>query len=556
MPTCQVIQPGLFTTVQDLGRPGFTSMGVPRSGAADTLSLRAGNRLVGNADSEAALEMTLTGGSFSFDEETVVALTGAAAAASITDAAGAPRLAAIWRPLRLRACERLDIGPLEAGARAYLCVQGGIDVTVSLGSRSSLESGGIGLFAGRRLRSGDTLRVGVHSSRAAAPINESITSFVQMAIARRVIHVTRGPRGEQLAPGAFDALTGGAFTVSEHSDRSGARLEGPAMSGLTRGRMITEPMPIGAVQLPERGGPIVLLPDGPTTGGYPIIACVALADLPAVGQLRPRDAVRFVEASLDEARAASREQERILSGERTIDLNCDLGESPEELSRDLALLGHVSSVNIACGGHAGDEATQRAIVRAARARGVSIGAHPGYPDRVNFGRIEMGMKISDLKFQMTEQIGTLARVARSEGAAVHHLKPHGALYHAAMARAEIAEAIAEAARGLEPAPVLVGLRGSKALEAWRAMGFRVLEESFADRRYEPDGSLRARSKPGAVIESSADAAAQAVRLAGRADEWAACTICVHSDTPGSLAIAEAVRRGLEHAGFTVGARIP
>jgi UPF0271 protein len=241
----------------------------------------------------------------------------------------------------------------------------------------------------------------------------------------------------------------------------------------------------------------------------------------------------------------------MFAGSIAVDLNCDLGEEPAALARDLALLEHVTSVNIACGGHAGDERTMRAIARAAKAHGVAIGAHPGFPDRANFGRVDMRMSPMDLERSVESQIVALARLAREERAIVTHVKPHGALYHAAGARAEIADAIGRAAQRAAEGAMLVGMRGSAALDVWRAGGARVLAEDFADRRYEPDGSLRLRSKPGALLESPAEAAAQAVRLARLVEEWDAGTICVHSDTPGAAAIAAAVHAALAEAGYRV-----
>jgi UPF0271 protein len=247
---------------------------------------------------------------------------------------------------------------------------------------------------------------------------------------------------------------------------------------------------------------------------------------------------------------------------RTIDLNCDLGENPARIAdgSDLALLDLVTSANIACGGHAGDESTMRAVIRAARERCVKIGAHPGYPDRANFGRVEMPLSISDLKCQISDQITTLAGIARSEGTSLHHVKPHGALYHAAMARREVAQAVADAAASADPSLVLVGLCGAPALDVWRSMGFAVMAEAFADRRYEAGGSLRSRGAVDALIVDPREAAEQALRMArdgvviaagGASVPVRADTICIHADTPNAIDIASRVRRELESAGIAV-----
>jgi len=245
---------------------------------------------------------------------------------------------------------------------------------------------------------------------------------------------------------------------------------------------------------------------------------------------------------------------------RTIDLNCDMGEG---MASDAAMLDIVTSANIACGGHFGDEASMRAAVRGAKARGVAVGAHPGYPDRAGFGRVAMEMDAHEIESMVREQVVMLDAIAREEGAKLVHVKPHGALYHAAMMEQRIAEAVARGVRGVEPGLFLVGLAGARGLEWWRAMGMRAAAEAFADRRYERDGSLRARSKPGAMIEDPASAAEQAVRIAegqgvvaedGTIVGVEAGTICVHGDTAGAVEIARAVREALARRGMRVGAK--
>ncbi len=225
-----------------------------------------------------------------------------------------------------------------------------------------------------------------------------------------------------------------------------------------------------------------------------------------------------------------------------IDLNCDLGEG---LGED-AIYPCITSANIACGGHAGDDASMEAAVRQSLAHGVALGAHPSYPDREGFGRVALAMTPGELAEAVRSQVLALARIAARAGAILGHVKPHGALYGEAMKDAAIAEAVARGVALHDPGLVLVGLAGSPALELWRALGFAVAGEGFADRAYEPDGSLRSRRLPGALITDPAEAAAQALRLArdGRVD-----TICVHSDTPGAARILAEVRRVLAGRGF-------
>jgi UPF0271 protein len=233
---------------------------------------------------------------------------------------------------------------------------------------------------------------------------------------------------------------------------------------------------------------------------------------------------------------------------RTIDLNADLGEDPRALAAglDAALLDVVTSANVACGGHAGDETTMRAVVRLARERGVAVGAHPSYPDRAGFGRAPMDLSPDEMEVVVAEQIAVLGNIARAEGVKLTHVKPHGALYHAASSRPPVGHAIARAAARWSRDLVLVGLAGSAALKVWHAHGFRVAGEAFADRAYELDGTLRPRSDAGALLTDPALAAAQAVALAQAGN---AQTLCVHGDTPGAPAIAHAVRAALVASGF-------
>jgi UPF0271 protein len=223
-----------------------------------------------------------------------------------------------------------------------------------------------------------------------------------------------------------------------------------------------------------------------------------------------------------------------------IDLNCDMGEL-EDAAHEAALMQHITSANVACGAHAGDRATMERTVRMAVDRGVRIGAHPGYPDRANFGRIEMPMTAEEIERTVLEQIEALAAIAGTLGGEIVHVKPHGALYNVAVRNAEVARAIGAAALRWNPRTAVFGLAGSPMLEVWRGMGLRAVGEGFADRQYEPDGTLRNRKLPGALITDPAAAAAQAVRLAR---EGAAETICVHGDTPGAVAVLRACREAL------------
>jgi UPF0271 protein len=262
---------------------------------------------------------------------------------------------------------------------------------------------------------------------------------------------------------------------------------------------------------------------------------------------------------------------------RSIDLNCDMGEMPDLIADGTqeALMLHVSSVNVACGGHAGDEAMMEATIRAALARGRAIGAHPSYPDRENFGRKAMAMPPEEVSRTVREQIARLQAVAARCGASLAHVKPHGALYNQAAHDETLARAVAEGVARFEaglpgatlPGPgllgcdlLLVGLAGSPALAIYARAGFRVLAEAFADRRYEADGRLRSRTLPGSLLTDPGEAAAQALAIARDGIVTAfdrstvrlqADTLCIHGDTPGAPRIAAAVASRLRDAGFAI-----
>ena len=223
-----------------------------------------------------------------------------------------------------------------------------------------------------------------------------------------------------------------------------------------------------------------------------------------------------------------------------IDLNCDMGEL-DDAAHEAALMAYITSANIACGGHAGDAQTMERTARLALERGVRIGAHPGYPDRENFGRLEIAMTPEAIAETVYAQIARLDEVVRRLGGTIVHVKPHGALYNVAVRNGEVARAIAEGVARWNPRTTLFGLAGSPMLDVWRAMGMAVAGEAFADRRYEPDGTLRSRKFSDALITDPAAAAAQALRFAR---EGLAETICVHGDTPGSVAILKACREAL------------
>jgi 5-oxoprolinase (ATP-hydrolysing) subunit A len=243
-----------------------------------------------------------------------------------------------------------------------------------------------------------------------------------------------------------------------------------------------------------------------------------------------------------------------------MDLNCDMGELPEAISDGTqeSLMPYLTSVNVACGGHAGDSRTMRATIEQALGWELAVGAHPGYPDRENFGRIELNLPPEKIADSVFEQVLALGKVAFDCGARLTHVKPHGALYNQAATNRVLAQAIADGVGRWSRDIALVGLAGSLMLDVFREAGFRVAAEAFADRRYEPDGTLRSRKFEDALIRDPADAGQQALRIAKRGMVIAsdgteiavhAQTTCVHGDTPGAPRIAAAVAKTLLEAGI-------
>lgn len=239
-----------------------------------------------------------------------------------------------------------------------------------------------------------------------------------------------------------------------------------------------------------------------------------------------------------------------------IDLNADVGEGFD----DAPLLAVLTSASVACGGHAGDERTMAETVEAALRVGVSIGAHPSYPDREGFGRRDLDLDREELRRSIREQVLALGCVVERAGARLAHVKPHGALYNRSARDRGVAETVVRAVAGVDPRLRVVALAGSALVAAARDAGLVAVEEGFADRRYAADGSLAPRRLAGALIEDATDAAEQALGIVLRREAVAiggarvavrADTLCVHGDTPGAAAIARAVRSRLEGAGIEV-----
>jgi antagonist of KipI len=349
MSTIEVLAPGMLTTVQDLGREGFGPLGVSPSGAADSISLRIGNQLVGNDAGAAGLEMTLLGGTFQFRGACVAALTGSDFSATLDNVLVSP-----WNSFKVEPGQTLRLGPTRSGARCYLCIQGGISVPQFLGSASTHLLSGLGGHEGRALRKGDVLKIGdaretkqKRAGKSACSTGSAHTSSgtgipacsvhpgsppdsfhsrrvtakaLDRLAPRKVLRVTPGPQSHWFSKAAQKAFYANAYRVTEEANRMGLRLDGPPLpegahgdaSGKVRGEMISEGVSLGAIQIAAGGLPIILFVEQQTTGGYAKIANVISADLHSLGQLRPRDEIRFELVSFETARRLLMEQEKLL----------------------------------------------------------------------------------------------------------------------------------------------------------------------------------------------------------------------------------------------------
>ena len=288
----------MFTTVQDLGRWGFQSRGVPVSGAMDRYSHRLANRLIGNDDHDATLEMTMTGPHIAFDGAVTFAVTGAVFDLALNGVA-----VAMNQSIDAPAGSILTFGHRRNGARAYLAVAGGLDVPPVLGSRSTHVLTRMGGLEGRALRAGDTI--------ATAKKTENGAGTFSSALFRPLVLPDGGAR-VRVIPGDqpyFAHISGRRFRISPRSDRMGYRLEGPPCGDGPAANLISSAVPAGAVQLPPGGQPIVLMSDHATTGGYAVAAAIISADLPRAGQLAPGDWIEFDACTLEEADEALLEAE-------------------------------------------------------------------------------------------------------------------------------------------------------------------------------------------------------------------------------------------------------
>ncbi len=299
-----IVKAGMLATVQARPRFGWQHLGVPPGGAMDDYSFRVANLIVGNDAEEAALEVTLLGPELEFDSQVTIAVCGADLTAQ-TNGSEIPKIT----PVDLAAGARVRFGARRSGARAYVAVRGGIDAPVVLGSRTTSLSGALPGLAGRALRAGDELQIGNRTVGNPRRVDPAMWSIGEADAAVRFIP---GPDIELFGAESRDAFETGEYRISVQSNRMGYRLEGPMLKPVNAGTLLSEATPIGSIQVPPSGLPILLMADRQTTGGYPRIGTVITADLPIAGQLAPGDRLRFARATEDQAIAALGAREQML----------------------------------------------------------------------------------------------------------------------------------------------------------------------------------------------------------------------------------------------------
>ena len=315
----RVISPGPLATLQDLGRPGYQRYGVSVSGAMDGYALVLGNLLVGNEQDAAAIEITLGGAEFEFlrEQETVFAVTGGDLGATLNGAS-----LPAWQTVRAGAGDRVAFAGPGVGLRAYLCVAGGFDTPPALGSRSTHTGSNLGGMQGRALQAGDELPFGEPASR---PPERRVRADLLPAYGDDItLRVVGGPQEDAFTGGGVRTFYDSAYTVTDRSDRMGARLDGPVIEAADgRYDIVSDAVPRGSVQVPGDGKPIILLADRQTTGGYAKVGVVAAADLPLAAQAAPGTVVRFAPITVEEAEGAARERLALMDASAFEELAAD-----------------------------------------------------------------------------------------------------------------------------------------------------------------------------------------------------------------------------------------
>jgi len=310
----EVLEPGVLTTIQDLGRFGCQKYGVPLSGAMDDFSLKVANLLVGNDSNAAALEITGLGPKLKVLNDTVLSLSGADFNAALDESPFRG-----WRSVRVRKGSIICVKEAGRGFRGYLAAAGGIEVPEVLGSRSTYLTGKMGGLDGRSLRKGDIINSSsLPVSSARIPLRFLPEEYIPVFSSRVEVRVIMGPQDDRFDDEGIKTFLNSWYVVSLNSDRTAYRLTGPKIAHRQKADIITDAIPQGAIQVPGDGQPIVMMADRPTTGGYAKIACVIAPDIPRIAQLKPQDEVRFRKIGIDEAHEFLKDKETELTRIRKV----------------------------------------------------------------------------------------------------------------------------------------------------------------------------------------------------------------------------------------------
>jgi antagonist of KipI len=334
----EVVDGGMLTTVQDLGRFGYQRYGVPTSGAMDLFSLRAANRLVGNRDEAAGLEITLVGPRLRFLAPVTIALTGADLGAELND-----RPVPLWESVFVAPGADLRFAGARSGLRAYMALAGSVDIPVVLGSRSTYTRSRLGGLDGRALQAGDVLHVAGDRPVLPGGARHLPAAFRPVLGPASVLRVVLGPQDDRFTRKGIETFLTGTYTVTPQSDRMGYRLSGPRIEHARGPDIISDGTPFGAVQVAGDGVPIVLLADRGTAGGYAKIATVIGPDIPKLAQAAPGDTVTFGQVTLDAAYQAVREQEDRLSAITSVGSGADLARLEKVAAAAAAVAAAIAS---------------------------------------------------------------------------------------------------------------------------------------------------------------------------------------------------------------------
>jgi antagonist of KipI len=307
MKVFHVLKPGLFTTVQDLGRYGYLKYGIPISGAMDIFSLVAANLLVANNSNDACLETTLFGPELQALTKTQIAIAGGDISPKING-----QNVPTWQTLEVKKGDVISLGKVESGCRAYLSVRGGINTPLVLGSRATYVRGGFGGINGKQLKTGDIIE-----GFDTPPLNAEYSmpaDLVPQFTDQFKVHVILGPQADMFTEKGINTFLSSPYKVTSEADRMGYRLEGPIIEHKAKADIISDALLPGAIQVPKNGKPIIIMRDAQTTGGYPKIAVATIPDVSLLGQAKPNDIIEFSKITVSQARERLFEYYRLLNG--------------------------------------------------------------------------------------------------------------------------------------------------------------------------------------------------------------------------------------------------